>query len=93
MEVHRHIAHISDIKNLSLLEIVSEVRAATHQLKAHQLNHKQLWSEHLEALANAIVLESNPALIHDSVSHVRQERVRKTIKQIIRRKNMRKTYR
>jgi hypothetical protein len=90
LAVHRKLATISDIENLSLQDIVTKVRAANYQLKAHQLNHKQLRSDHLEALADAIVLDSNA---HNSISHVNQESVKKKIKKLIRRENMRKTYR
>ena len=61
-------------------------------MTGHQKNHKQLRANHLESLAEAVVLHRSPNLSHDSMAGIKQERTEQYLKEIIQREKKRQAH-
>jgi len=88
-------AELSDmeVQVTSVPEILLRLQQAADALRQHQRQHVELHTTHLESLAEAIVLERSPNLVHKSVTHVKEERVASQVKQLIKRENLRRMFR
>jgi hypothetical protein len=82
-------------EQLDLME--RDILAAHHRvyrhLKALQLKDTQLREEHLEALAEAIVLQKSPQLGVQSMATILEGKVEKQLKQLVFREKTRRMYR
>jgi len=68
--------------------IVQELINTMAKLHKFQTRHKELWSSHLDASAEAKVLKNNPNLQCDSVKHIKEGRKEKITKRLQHRENM-----
>jgi len=88
-------AELSDMEiQVTLVhEILTHLQQAADSLHQHQRQHVELRTTYLESLAEAIVLERSPNLVHESVSHVKEERMASQVKQLIKQENLRRMFR
>lgn len=63
--------------------ILQHLQTAAKTLRQHQKRHVDLRTSYLEGLAESIVLDRSPGLAHDSVAHVKEERVTAQIQQLL----------
>jgi hypothetical protein len=78
--------------DLSQSQIILQIKDSYNTLNSYKKLHRQLRESHLDSLADAIVLHHSPNLIHDSVSHIKEERKLKTIKHLRFRECMHRIY-
>ena len=77
---YRAAAEIYDQGISTEQKIVQELRNTTAKLLNFQTHHEEVWSSHLDALAEAKVLKDNPNLQYDSIKHIKGECKEKIIK-------------
>jgi hypothetical protein len=74
-------------------DIIAALKESRHIMMEYQKRHKELRANHLEELAEAIVLHQSPNLIHDSVSHIKEERISQQKQQKVQREKKCHTHR
>jgi hypothetical protein len=77
----------------SVPEILKWLQLAADALRQNLRRHTELRNTHLEDLAEAIVLDRSPGLVHESVAHIKDERVTTQIKQLLKREHMCRMFR
>jgi len=82
-----------EVNITSVDTILQRLQEAANILRQHQKRHSELRSTHLEELVEAMVLDRSPDLVHDSVAHIKEERVTSQIRQFIKRENLRRMFR
>jgi len=79
--------------NIPILEVIQGLQSARKTLKEHQKRHIELWEDHLNQLATAIVLDRSPSIsIQGRVQEFDRKRLRE-IKRIRRKETMKRIYR
>jgi hypothetical protein len=77
-----------EVNVTSVRVILQQLQLAANTLCQHQKRHSELHSTYLEELAEAIVLDRSPNLVHDSLAHVKEERVASQIQHLLKRENL-----
>jgi hypothetical protein len=94
LEFHRKATNLKDPQpDLSEKDIIHNLQQARISLKNFQRQHKELRTSHLEQLAAAIVVSRIPAVPLDQENPIYKDKISQQILQLIRRENMRRSYR
>ena len=74
-------------------QIIQAIKAAYHQMRQHQRNHRTLRETYLENLAEAIILHRCPALDTPEATMTRQNFITQQLRQLLARERKRRLYR
>jgi hypothetical protein len=84
--------HSSSLTNQGDAFIITQLKQSYQEVKQWKPQHTQLQKQHLEGLAEAIVLNWSPGFNNPSMSYIREDRVIKQVKQLICREQARWTF-
>jgi hypothetical protein len=82
-----------EVNVTSVRAILQQLQLASNTLCQHQNRHSELRSTYLEELAEAIVLDRSPNLVHDSLAHVKEDCVASQIQHLLKRENLCRMFR
>jgi hypothetical protein len=92
MEKYKIEGEVEEQVDLMERDILAAHHRVYRHLKALQLKHTQLREEHLEALAEAIVLQKSQQLGVQSMATILEGKVEKQLKQLVFREKARRMY-